>query len=104
MTSENTASKNQENPAHQNERAPADKKPAADAFDMGRDPEAGEAAEIPPPPPPEIDPTYPSDAEDLERARRSYLLKRFWLAAKGFWSRRGDRRAWILTAGLAIGI
>lgn len=79
--------------------AQSDKKP--EAFDMGHDPDA---AEIPPPPPEVADPLSPSDAEDIEQARRRYLLKRFWIAARGFWSRRGDARAWLLTMSLLIGV
>ncbi len=71
-------------------------------FDMGQEPGA-EAP--PPPPPPEVaDPLTPSDAEDIEQARRAYLLKRFWIAAKGFWGRRGDRYAWILSVSLLLGV
>lgn len=72
-------------------------------FDMGRDPDA-EEEELPPPPPPEVDPASQQDAEELENARRRYLLMRFWHAARGFWSRRGDKRAWLLTLGLIVGI
>jgi vitamin B12/bleomycin/antimicrobial peptide transport system ATP-binding/permease protein len=40
--------------------------------------------------------------EETERLRRSYLLRRFWQTARGFWS--GHRRAvaWGLTAGLLL--
>lgn len=33
-------------------------------------------------------------AEEAERVRKSYLLKRFWISARGYWGRRGDRFAW----------
>src|SRR5688572_30073293 len=81
-----------------------DEKPSApEPFDMGREPDADD---IPPPPPPPqlVDPLAPSDAQEVEQARRRYLLQRFWITAKGFWSRRGDRRAWPLTGGLLVGI
>lgn len=41
-------------------------------------------------------------SEETERLRRSYLLRRFWQAARGFWS--GHRRAvaWSLSAGLLL--
>ncbi len=36
-----------------------------------------------------------------ERAKRKkYLVRRFWISAKGFWGRGGDRFAWWLVAGL----
>jgi vitamin B12/bleomycin/antimicrobial peptide transport system ATP-binding/permease protein len=40
--------------------------------------------------------------EEIERLRRSYLLRRFWRTARGFWS--GHRRAvaWSLTSGLLL--
>src|SRR5262245_29183814 len=40
--------------------------------------------------------------EDTEELRRSYLLRRFWQAAAGFWGRRGRRIAWILSAALLV--
>jgi vitamin B12/bleomycin/antimicrobial peptide transport system ATP-binding/permease protein len=85
------------------EKKAKDDKPAApEPFDMGREPGADD---IPPPPPAQvIDPLAESDAEGVEQARRRYLLKRFWITAKGFWSSRGDRRAWLLTVCLLIGI
>ncbi|WP_244530051.1 ABC transporter ATP-binding protein/permease [Rhizobium sp. NFR07] len=33
--------------------------------------------------------------EEAEQARKAYLLKRFWISARGYWSRRGDRFAWL---------
>ncbi len=38
--------------------------------------------------------------EEAERARKKYLLKRFWISARGYWSRRGDRLAWPCSIGL----
>src|SRR5436853_7610408 len=38
--------------------------------------------------------------EDLEDARRSYLLKRFWLSARGFWGKHGDPLSWVLSGSL----
>lgn len=35
--------------------------------------------------------------EDAERVRKSYLLKRFWISARGFWGMNGDRLAWLCT-------
>jgi vitamin B12/bleomycin/antimicrobial peptide transport system ATP-binding/permease protein len=40
---------------------------------------------------------------EVERAARRRLMARFWQTARGFWSRRkGDTRAWWMTAFLAI--
>ncbi|MDP9873896.1 putative ATP-binding cassette transporter [Agrobacterium tumefaciens] len=38
--------------------------------------------------------------EEAEEARKKYLLKRFWISARGFWSRRGDALAWPFSIGL----
>lgn len=38
--------------------------------------------------------------EDAERARKKYLLKRFWISARGYWGRNGDRLAWPCSIGL----
>lgn len=38
--------------------------------------------------------------EETERARKRYLLARFWISARGYWSRRGDRLAWPCSIGL----
>jgi putative ATP-binding cassette transporter len=38
---------------------------------------------------------------EKERLRKKYLVRRFWRAARGFWSRdRGDRLRWVLVIGL----
>jgi putative ATP-binding cassette transporter len=46
--------------------------------------------------------TEEDSPEETERLRRGYLLRRFWQAARGFWS--GHRRAvaWSLSAGLLL--
>ncbi|WP_434722087.1 ATP-binding cassette domain-containing protein [Mesorhizobium sp. RIZ17] len=78
---------------------PADKKPreeqppAADAA-----PEAIGHAGSPPPEAAEPDPEL--SPEEAERARKKYLLRRFWISGRGYWGLRGDRLAWPLTIGL----
>src|SRR2546429_5678366 len=55
------------------------------------------------PPPPEVrEPDSGLSPEEAEQARKEYLLTRFWISAKGFWGRNGDRLAWILSIGLLI--
>jgi putative ATP-binding cassette transporter len=39
--------------------------------------------------------------EEAEQARKSYLLKRFWVTARGFWGKRG-RIAWVASIGLLL--
>ena len=62
--------------------------------------ENGEVIE--PPPPAVVEPDPEMTPEEAEEARKSYLLTRFWISARGFWSRNGDRLAWPLTIGLLI--
>src|SRR5256886_10188851 len=40
--------------------------------------------------------------EEAEQARKDYLLTRFWISARGFWGKNGDRLAWILSIGLLV--
>jgi putative ATP-binding cassette transporter len=55
------------------------------------------------PPPPEIVETDPDlSPEEAEQARRDYLLTRFWISARGYWGKNGDRLAWLLSTGLLI--
>lgn len=52
------------------------------------------------PVPEAIEPDQAMSPEEAEEARKSYLLKRFWISARGYWSRRGDRLAWPVSIGL----
>jgi len=62
-----------------------------------------EAVGQPAPPPPEsVEPDPQLNPEEAERARRKYLLRRFWISGRGYWGRHGDRRAWPFTIGLLI--
>ncbi|OWV70833.1 ABC transporter ATP-binding protein [Rhizobium sp. R634] len=54
-------------------------------------------------PPPDIIEDDPKlTPEDAEKARKKYLLKRFWISARGYWSRRGDGFAWPCCIGLLL--
>ncbi|WP_334153001.1 ABC transporter ATP-binding protein/permease, partial [Agrobacterium pusense] len=53
-------------------------------------------------PPEEIGPDEGLTPEEAEKARKKYLLKRFWISARGFWSRRGDGLAWPFSIGLLV--
>lgn len=54
-------------------------------------------------PPPEIvEPDPKWTPEEVERARKKYLLKRFWISAMRYWGRRGDKLAWPCSIGLLI--
>ncbi|MBN9253331.1 MULTISPECIES: ABC transporter ATP-binding protein/permease [unclassified Mesorhizobium] len=52
------------------------------------------------PPPEAVEPDPRMTPEEAEQARRKYLLRRFWISGRGYWSQRGDRLAWPLTVGL----
>jgi vitamin B12/bleomycin/antimicrobial peptide transport system ATP-binding/permease protein len=55
-----------------------------------------------PPPPEVLEPDPAQSPEDAEQARKDYLLTRFWISARGFWGKGGDRLAWIFSIGLVI--
>lgn len=40
--------------------------------------------------------------EEIERARKRFLLKRFWVSARGYWHRRSDKLAWPFSIGLLM--
>ncbi|MGR9237356.1 ABC transporter ATP-binding protein/permease [Rhizobium leguminosarum] len=51
-------------------------------------------------PPDAIEPDPELTPEEAEQARRRYLLKRFWISARRYWGRGGDKLAWPCTIGL----
>ncbi|MGR9230120.1 ABC transporter ATP-binding protein/permease [Rhizobium leguminosarum] len=52
------------------------------------------------PPPDAIEPDPELTPEEAEQERRRYLLKRFWISARRYWGRGGDKLAWPCTIGL----
>lgn len=58
--------------------------------------------EVAPPPPEMLEPDSDLSPEEIEQARKDYLLTRFWISARGFWSRKGDRLAWPFSIGLGL--
>lgn len=58
--------------------------------------------EISPPPPELVEPDPELSPEEAEQARKNYLLTRFWISARGFWGRNGDRLAWPFSLGLVL--
>ncbi|ANM08976.1 MULTISPECIES: ABC transporter ATP-binding protein/permease [unclassified Rhizobium] len=69
-------------------------------------PSTAEAVPLPDVPPPEvpppdvIEPGPELTPEEAEQARKKYLLKRFWISARHYWGRGGDKFAWPCTLGL----
>jgi len=62
--------------------------------------EDGDSVE--PPPPEVVEPDPELSPEEAEQVRKSYLLTRFWISARGYWGRNGDRLAWLFTIGLLM--
>ena len=61
----------------------------------------GEGSTVEAPPPPDIaEPDPGLTPEEAEHARKRYLLRRFWISARGYWSHHGDSFAWPCTLGL----
>ncbi|WFU17082.1 ABC transporter ATP-binding protein/permease [Bradyrhizobium sp. CB3481] len=58
--------------------------------------------QVEPPPPEVIEPDPQMSPEEAEQARKDYLLTRFWISARGYWGRTGDRLAWLFTIGLLL--
>ena len=49
-----------------------------------------------------VEPDPKLSPEEAEQARKDYLLTRFWISARGFWGRSGDRLAWPFSIGLGV--
>jgi vitamin B12/bleomycin/antimicrobial peptide transport system ATP-binding/permease protein len=87
---------------------PLDRTPKKSGKDSGTksdkktEPDVAESAKIDPPPPEIAEPDETMSAEEIEQARKRYLLKRFWISARGFWGKSGYRIAWIATIGLFL--
>ena len=64
--------------------------------------DVAELAKIEPPPPGVAEPDETMSPEEIEKARRRYLLKRFWMSARGFWGNSGHRIAWFGSVGLLL--
>ncbi len=62
--------------------------------------EAGD--KIDPPPPEVLEPDPELSPEEVEQARKDYLLTRFWISARGFWGKAGDKLAWAFSIGLLV--
>jgi putative ATP-binding cassette transporter len=57
---------------------------------------------VEPPAPEVVEPDPEWTPEEAEQARKEYLLTRFWISARGFWGRGGERLAWLFSIGLLI--
>jgi putative ATP-binding cassette transporter len=63
---------------------------------------AEDGDQVEPPPPEVVEPDPQLSPEEAEEARKSYLLTRFWISARGFWGRHGDKAAWPFSLGLLL--
>src|SRR5689334_18045541 len=63
---------------------------------------AEDGDEVEPPPPEVVEPDPELTPEEAEQARKSYLLTRFWISARGYWGGNGDRLVWLFSIGLFL--
>src|SRR6266576_5744766 len=63
---------------------------------------AEDGDQVEPPPPEIVEPDPELSPEEAEQARKDYLLTRFWISARGFWGKQGDRLPWIFSIGLVV--
>src|SRR3954464_12894904 len=77
-------------------------KKAAEAKSDIADITAEDGKPVEPPPPEVVEPDPEWTEEEAEQARKDYLLTRFWISARGFWGKGGDRLAWMFTLGLLV--
>jgi vitamin B12/bleomycin/antimicrobial peptide transport system ATP-binding/permease protein len=61
-----------------------------------------DGAEVEPPPPEIVDPDPELSPNEAEEVRKRYLLTRFWISARSYWGRKGDKFAWVFSIGLLI--
>src|SRR5262252_3524914 len=61
-----------------------------------------ESAKIEPPPDEVAQSDETMSPDEIERVRKRYLLKRFWVSARGFWGESGERIAWFAAVGLLL--
>jgi vitamin B12/bleomycin/antimicrobial peptide transport system ATP-binding/permease protein len=57
---------------------------------------------VDPPPPEVVEPDPELSPEEAEQVRKDYLLTRFWISARGYWGKNGDRLAWLFTIALLL--
>ncbi|QIG97333.1 MULTISPECIES: ABC transporter ATP-binding protein/permease [unclassified Bradyrhizobium] len=80
---------------HDNKKSRAAKAPIAEVV-------AEDGGEVEPPPPEVVEPDPELTPEEAEQVRKEYLLTRFWISARGYWGRKGDRLAWPFSIGLLV--
>ena len=80
---------------------PSEKKSSAEKSELV-DVNAENGDHVEPPPPEVVEPAPEMSPEEAEQARKDYLLTRFWISARGYWGKSGDRLAWLFTIGLLI--
>ena len=53
---------------------------------------AEDGKHVEPPPPEVVEPDPELSPEEAEQVRKSYLLTRFWISARGYWGRNEGRK------------
>src|SRR3989442_10193270 len=101
MAKSSTKSKSAAKSKSPAKRSAPEKKSSADASEI-IDVVAEDGDPVEPPPPEVVEPDPELSPEEAEQARKDYLLTRFWISARGYWGRNGDRLAWLFSIGLLI--
>lgn len=63
---------------------------------------AEDGDQVEPPPPEIVEPDPKLSPEEAAQVRKEYLLTRFWISARGYWGRDGDKLAWVFSIGLLV--
>src|SRR5438045_3206630 len=101
MSKSSTRSKSVEKSKPQAKKSNSEKETSANKSEIV-DVAAEGGDHVEPPPPEVVEPDPELTPEEAEQARKDYLLTRFWISARGYWGRNGDRLAWLFSIGLLL--
>jgi vitamin B12/bleomycin/antimicrobial peptide transport system ATP-binding/permease protein len=93
--SNDVATKPKSRDAGDDEKSREEKAPIAEVV-------AEDGDQVEPPPPEVVEPDPDLSPEEAEQLRKQYLLTRFWISARGYWGKSGDRLAWPFSIGLLM--
>ncbi|MBR1285855.1 ABC transporter ATP-binding protein/permease [Bradyrhizobium sp. AUGA SZCCT0177] len=106
VKSEPSSKKSDSKKSDSSKKSPATKESASEESSEEKsevvDVVAEDGDHVEPPPPQVVEPDPELSPEEAEQARKDYLLTRFWISARGYWGRGGDRLAWVFSIGLLI--
>ncbi|MBR1298829.1 ABC transporter ATP-binding protein/permease [Bradyrhizobium sp. AUGA SZCCT0042] len=106
VKSEPSSKKSDSKKSDSSKKSPATKESASEESSEEKsevvDVVAEDGDHVEPPPPQVVEPDPELSPEEAEQARKDYLLTRFWISARGYWGRGGDRLTWVFSIGLLI--